>query len=217
VLTTGQRFKRFDQLRQRHFWSSYLFTPDANGYLASGEFDLFTTPPGQFGQGFPVQLTDRETNWRSANRVPDNQNFEILEFGVSLHALSSVVDDSAAHTNTVVPGFIANCFWHNSVLAVRYLTNSVELGLCQDFAQASGPTMGIYQPIAQGEPKVPTRYATNGFPGPGTRRRMKIPVLLQHGETFAMRILIPRSVFTANFSFVARIDFWATESFVEKS
>jgi hypothetical protein len=219
VLTTGSRYDRFDQIRQRHFWSSQLFTTDANGYIPQGEFDVFTTPQGQFGQGYPVGLTAKETNWNSANRVPDNQNFDIKEIGVTLHPVVSSVDAEQVGVNQLPHGVILNTFLTNLVVAVRYLTNSVELGLASDFAQASGPTMGVYQPYISGEGDgyVTSEYALNGFAGPGLRRRFKIPLMLQHGESFAFQFKILRSFWAQDLAVEARLDFWATESFVEKS
>jgi hypothetical protein len=64
---------------------------------------------------------------------------------------------------------------------------------------------------------------TNGFSGPGLRRRFKVPILLQHGETFSFNFNVPRTfnivpaVAAPKYGLVARLDFWATESFVEKS
>src|SRR3990172_4618561 len=118
VLETGSRFTRFDQLRQRHFWSSYYFAPNVNGYITSGTFPVFTVPPGQNGQGFPagVALTERETNWKSQNRVPDNQNFEITEIGVSagmagpdMFTPPELADPIAVH----VPPRVFNQFLNN--------------------------------------------------------------------------------------------------------
>ena len=106
LLETGRRFKRFDQIRQRHFWSEYMFRPDVNGYIQSGDFKMFITPPGQVGQGFPVELTDRETNWKSANRVPDNQNFEVLEVGVSIQGAPTAFD--ALQPQPIVTGPVGN-------------------------------------------------------------------------------------------------------------
>lgn len=240
VLETGQRFSRFDQLRQRHFWSTYYFAPDVNGYIQAGNFPLFVTPTGQNGQGYPsgVTLTDRETNWKSSNRVPDNQNFEITEIGVSLGMITPDVFQVNPETDfpvTVgVPPQIMTEFLNNTVCMITYLTNSVPLGLCADFAQASAPHLGVYQgnKINQIQPKW---MRSNGFPAPALRRRFKIPILLQHGETFSFAYNIPRAFFiglstittdpgppavlanTGVSPFVARFDFWATESFVEKS
>ena len=237
VLTTGNRLKRFDQIRQRHFWSNQLLVPDAAGYVPSGTRKLFITPPGQQGQGYPIQLTDLETNWKSAGRVPDNQNFEVLELGVSLSPVPLMFGTATPLTypleHMTLPIGAQNAFFHNTVLAIQYLTNEVSLGLAQDFAQAAGPTGGGYQPATgvNGDNLSPVpRYATNGFASPGLRRRLKIPILLQHGETFSFNLNVPRSFNMGGFGFdgnpppagtvigyPVRIDFWATESFVEKS
>lgn len=220
VLQTGQRFKAFDQVRQRHFWSTVLFTPTAAGYIAQGRNDLFITPPGQAGQGFAAALTERETNWKSANRVPDNQNFEVLEVGVTLGIVPSDVAADGSNADEIPQPVVANSFAQNTVVAITYLTNTVELGLVNDFAQAAGPQMGTYIPYDSGvaDTKLTSRFLTNGFAAPGLRRRLKVPILLQHGETFSFTYLTPRSFFVSTaWQFYARLDFWATESFVEKS
>jgi len=235
VLVDGSRFKRFDQIRQRYFWSTYRLSTDANGYIASGTFDLFTTPSGQAGQGFVSQLTLRETNWVSANRVPDNQNFEITELGVSC---VSVNTDTDSRQNTPYPSAQEDELLRNMALAITYLTNQVPLGLCVDFAQASAPMVGEYHPSVPGSypaaeadlginaapasnviPENDVFYS-NGFAAPGLRRRFKIPILLQHGETFKFSYLLDpgRGPFLGvGKTFDVRMDFFATESFVEKS
>lgn len=235
VLVDGSRFKRFDQIRQRHFWSTYRFSTDANGFLASGTFDLFTTPAGQSGQGFAGQLTLRETNWVSANRVPDNQNFEITELGVQAIMVNT---DTDTRNNSPYPSAIEDELLRNMDLAITYLTNQVPLGMCVDFAQASGAQVGEYHPSVPGsypaaaaalgingvpaDNVIPPNdvFYTNGFAAPGLRRRFKIPILLQHGETFKFTYVIDPGRgpwLGTNVSIDARMDFWATESFVEKS
>lgn len=219
LLTTGSRYQRFDQIRQRHFWSSCLFSPDANGYI-SGTRQLFITPPGQNGQGFPVALTERETNWKSANRVPDNQNFEITELGVTVGVVPNEVKiPESPPSGLVQSGLVANDFLQNALLSITYLTNSVPLGMASDYAQAAGPDVGTYLP-SNGSGVEP-RIASNGFNSPALRRRFKIPILLQHGETFSFELALPRAVFVgvleAFVGVYARLDFFATESFAEKS
>jgi len=235
VLVKGSRFKRFDQIRQRHFWSTYRLSSDANGFIASGNFDLFTTPTGQAGQGFVTQLTLRETNWNSANRVPDNQNFEITELGVSIIAVNT---DTDARNNTPYPAMQEDELARNMSLAITYLTNQVPLGLLVDFSQASGPMVGEYHPAiplaypdaaadlgVNGTPAANTIppndvFYTNGFAAPGLRRRLKIPILLQHGETFKFSYILDPgrgSWVGTNKTFDLRMDFFAVETFVEKS
>jgi len=225
--------------------------PNANGYIPSGTFKAFMTPSGQVGQGFPVALTELETNWKSANRVPDNQNFEVLEVGITVMGLPNIVvpglDDGNGNSNIRPTARQQAGILTSSILSIQYLTNEVPIGLCGDFQQASGPMMGGYQPSvatnAATNPDAPveidagppefvstpaSRYITNGFCAPGLRRRFKIPILLQHGETFSFNVTIPRSFYYGPQEFdmgendyangyVLRVDFWATESFVEKS
>jgi hypothetical protein len=257
VLRTGQRFKAFDQVRQRHFWSTFRFTPDVNGYIESGEYDYFQVPAGQMGQGFQFPLTLRETNWLGANRVPDNQNLIVTEFGVS--ALTAWLDTEAGSSdpsNPIFAGYnsfnypgMENQILDNAVFNIVYLTNQVSLGLCTDFAQASGPTFGFYAPsMPQAYPLpdydttvpentfkiAPTDHnrtlVTNGFPAPSLRRKLKIPLLLQHGEQFRFsltipsgrggfmwpvdQLLTPEEIQTL-YAVDVRLEFWATESFVE--
>lgn len=237
LLTTGNRFKRFDQIRQRHFWSTYRFTPDANGFIPSGDFDVFQTPAGQSGQGYSLQLTLRETNWPSANRVPDNQNFEITEVGITgtVYAAANVALLGNEFNSQVFQG-LENEIMRNLVVSITYLTNQIPLGMATDFAQASGPTCGFYEPASAytgaappvaGNPDRRRTFVTNGFAGPALRRRFKIPILLQHGETFKFTYSIPqgRGPYVAKIDpgdsawpyIDLRLDFWATESYVERS
>jgi hypothetical protein len=232
MLRTGERFKRFDQIRQRHFWSTYMFIPSlTTGYLKAGDYPVFITPSGANGQGFPsgAVLTDRETNWKSQNRVPDNQNLEVTELGVSVGIVVPSMDPQDTFELgevAVNPSIVAfyssafSAFLNNTIVNITYLTNSVPLGLCADFGQASAPTQGNFGSSA------PLMFRSNGFPGPALRRRFKIPILLQHGETFAFAFQLTRDVWIGTVTdgeeivpnaFVARLDLWATESFVEKS
>ena len=220
LLETGRRFESFDQIRQRHFWSAAIFIADNNGYI-EGARQLFVTPAGQNGQGFPsgVALDARDTNWKSSNRVPDNQNFEITELGVTLGVLPAfpalgIGDDELM----LLTGRDANSFLTNTVLAITYLTNSVPLGMASDFAQASGPAVGTFISLEGGTGTANNRFQTNGFAAPALRRRFKIPILLQHGETFSFELSLPRAVHLEEAEVLyARMDFWATESFAEKS
>ncbi len=235
VLRTGQRFDKFDQIRQRHFWSAYYFDTTASDYITAGNYTLFTTPVGSNGQGFPSGqvITDRESNWKSQNRIPDNQNFEIVELGCSIMPADFGTNLAADYTlRYPTPSAMAN-FFNSAVLSITYLTNSVPLGLLCDFAQASGPSMGVgvdfipgTTPDATTEPNPVNMAMTNGFAAPALRRKFRIPILLQHGESFNFTINLPRNTFVgigtgtapnAGAPFLVRVDFWATESFVEKS
>jgi hypothetical protein len=221
VLEKGSRFDRFDQIRQRHLWSVYQFVPDVNGYVPSGEFKVFLTPDGQNGQGFPsgVALGPLETDFKGTGRVPDNQNLSISEIGVTLALCPPAVTNEGLLAGVVDPCIVAASFFQNTLAAITYLTNTVELGFVEDFSQPAGPQPGNYIPMAAGaqDPYVSPRFVTNGFSAPGLRRRFKIPIMLGHGETFNFSFLVSRSYFVGQVALYARFDTWVTESFVEKS
>lgn len=219
----GKKPMKFDQIRQRHFWSCYFFQPDANGYLLSGRYTLFTTPVGSNGQGFPsgYVITERESNWKSQNRIPDNQNFQIGELGCGVMSAGFAIAASplTAPLKAPPPGGLANLF-QGAILNITYLTNSVPLGLLADYAQSSAPMMGIHN--ASATSAVYNTVAVNGWAAPALRRKLKIPILLQAGESFNFTIDLPRPMYvgygdSTSSPFLLRVDFFATESFAEKS
>jgi hypothetical protein len=243
MLKTGKRWDKFDQIRERHFWSCHFFRPDQSGNIQAGRYTLFTTPVGSNGQGFPSGevITERESNWKSQNRVPDNQNFEIKELGCAYMPCGFDVaafpplppvppetdpDVLAAPPQLVPPSPMALLhFFQSTILSITYLTNSVPLGNLADFAQSSAPVMGLTYPNSSRMSSV----VSNGFAAPALRRSFKIPVLLQAGESFNFTLEVPRPIYMASNlplattngvfppPFLIRMDFWARESFVEKS
>lgn len=260
VLERGSRMERFDQLRSRHFWSSYLFLRDpSTGQIPSGQYDIFKVVPGGVGQGYPtnVPLSLRETNWLNGGRVPDNQNFVITEIGVTVKRPPAVDANGSqgvpanAPTNgiwanltsaqqaqitggaqlTEVTPQDAQAILYGTVLEMSFLTNNVPLGLCADFSQSAG----AYQFMGgQGLGTAPVGWAgdsLNGVPAAAFRRKLEVPIMLQHGENMGMRLNIPRNIdvmapsvtvgkTTTVFGscwFELRVDWWAHESFVEKS
>lgn len=258
VLERGQRFGSFDQIRQRHFWSTYLFAGFGGTSIPAGPYDLFKAIPGGIGQGYSIPLTTRETNWLGAGRVPDNQNFAISELGVTIgrppaNPQGSPHVPGAAFTNapangiaaSMTAGQVANInglapvlpvdaqsILYGSILEFTFLTNSVPLGLCADFSQSAGAYgLSAAQYInadlvcdrASGTEQLPPGDPSNGLPAAAFRRKLEVPILLQHGETASMRINIPKAIpiqSLANGScgwFELRVDWWATESFVNKT
>jgi hypothetical protein len=274
VLVKGQRFANFDQIRQRHFWSSYLFTPGAGNLIPAAAYEIFKTIPGYQGQGYPVPLTTRETNWLGAGRVPDNQNFVITEIGVTIKrppATPQLVDSeaglihepgtpfynppsagiAAALSPTVVAGINglapihpldAQNLLYGTVLEMSFLTNNVPIGICADFSQSSGIVAMTSNPYslsnlsagwmgsdgaagipAGGGGSFPMGDPVNGVPAAAFRRKLEVPILLQHGEQMGMRLNVPRPLATVPLSeggtgwFELRVDWWATESFAELS
>lgn len=260
VLKRGARMSNFDQIRQRHFWSTYLFVADpANNRISAGTYDLFKTIPGASGQGYPtnLNLTLRETNWLNAGRVPDNQNFAIMEIGVQIRnppleriAAQGAVDGSGIYNalTTAQQTYITRAgaarpmtgqdmaaIAYGGVLEMSFLTNNVPLGLLADFSQSAGIIAPANQYAANDLAVSPgaifNTNLSNGIPAAAFRRKLDIPILLQHGENMGMRINFARpvtlnspAVKTANAAggggsgwAEVRVDWWAIESFVEKS
>lgn len=247
VLERGQRLERFDQLRSRHFWSSYLFAYGAGNQIAPGAYDIFKATPSMTGQGYPtnVPLSLRETNWLNAGRVPDNQNFVITEIGVTVLRPPALDANGAAGVPAFPPstGIWANLspaiqaliaqnspvhyadaarILQGTVLEMQFLTNAVPLGLCSDFSQSAGARMHITRVSAAAAISV-GGDPVNGVPAAAFRRKLEVPILLQHGETMGMRLNIHRPIQTLTLAeggagwAEVRVDWWAHESFAEKS
>jgi len=266
VIRRGTRAERFDQLRSRHFWSSYLFLADpTTNIIQAGQYDVFKAIPSSTGQGYPtnVPLTIRETNWLNAGRVPDNQNFVITEIGATIKRppavdnLGLLAIPSFAPTNGIwanlpaaqqanITGGAQNRAIHPNdaaailygiVLEMSFLTNNVPLGLLADFSQSSGiyafqtDDHANYAGIAgSGNDVLGSSFGDpcNGIPAAAFRRKLEVPILLQHGENMGMRLNIPRNIQVQDTAaveasgygtgwFEIRIDWWAHESFAEKS
>jgi hypothetical protein len=248
VLERGSRFSRFDQIRNRHFWSTYLFAPGAGNAIAANGYSIFNVPVGSSGQGYPtnVPLTLRETNWRNTQRIPDNQNFAVTEIGVSIHRIPACdfAGSNGAPAHAPTDGIYANLpaaiqalvnvaapihpldaasLLYGIVLEMSYLTNNIPIGWCSDFSQSGGvhsfeeavTDLTVGGPV-MGDP-------TNGVPAAAFRRKLDIPILLQHGETASMTLRVPRAIPTLTLdeggtgAFEVKVDWWAVESFVEKS
>jgi hypothetical protein len=253
VLEKGSRFTRFDQIRQRHFWSTYLFAPGGGGIIAAAAYEIFVSPTGMPGQGYPtnVPLTLRETNWRNARRVPDNQNFVITEIGVEVKRPPPCDNDGAygVPAHAPIDGIFANlptpvqanvapampthpfdaaALLYGGVLEMSYLTNNIPIGWLADFSQPGG----VYAFDSQTVDADALGFATNtsrpgdpvnGVPAAAFRRKLEVPILLQHGEQASMTIRIPRAITLLSLAeggtgwAEIKVDWWATESFVEKS
>jgi hypothetical protein len=259
VLQRGLRYGTFDQIRQRHFWSSFLFPGFAGSAIPGGTYEIFKTIPGGIGQGYSVPLTVRETNWLGAGRVPDNQNFAITELGASIRRPPANPQGAPVHVPgaafttappngiaaSMTPGQVAainglapvlpvdaQSILYGTVLEFSFLTNNVPLGLLADFSESGGAygfTTSQYltadASAARAAPSeaLPPGDPTNGIPAAAFRRKLEVPIMLQHGESMGMRLNVPRAIpiqSLANGScgwFEVRVDWWATESFAEKS
>lgn len=256
VLKKGSRLGNFNQIRQRHFWSTYLFVADpTTSKIPAGSYDIFKTIPGSSGQGYPtnINLTLRETNWLNAGRVPDNQSFAIQEIGVTIRnppidhgtpanqaATSVYANLSAGQKTYLAPGVSKSLNMQDAyniacgtVLEMSFLTNNVPLGLLIDFSQSGGimtppnNTPGLDANDAHGNTAPVLGLGCAAF-----RRKMEIPILLSGGENMGMRLTVPRDIqmMDPNVTtpaagatqggkgwYEVRVDWFAIESFVEKS
>lgn len=252
VLTRGTRAERFDQLRSRHFWSSYFFVADPQtDIIPAGQYDVFKISPSGTGQGYPtnLSLSLRETNWLNNGRVPDNQNFVITEIGVTCKRPPPVDNNGEGgaplnppstgiwyNLNPAQQAYVnggAQCapinpldsmaLLYGTVLEMGFLTNNVPLGLCADFSQSAGGLALADGNNANNPGPSNAGDAVNGIPAASFRRRLEVPILLQHGENMSMRFNIPRNIRVVNPGqggtgwFELRVDWWAHESFTEKS
>lgn len=226
--------------------------------INAGQYDIFKVIPSGSGQGYPtnVPLTLRETNWLNSGRVPDNQNFVITEIGVTLKRPPAVDSYGALGVPSFAPntGIWANltaaqqayitagaqnreinpndaiAILYGTILEMSFLTNNVPLGLCADFSQSAGSYIfsgGGAGGTPGGQAQQPGD-SLNGIPAAAFRRKLEVPILLQHGENMGMRLNIPRNIIvqdtepvdeTGNGTgwFELRVDWWAHESFTEKS
>lgn len=241
VLEHGRRLERFDQLRNRHFWSSYLFAPGQGNQIPIGQYDIFKVIPSQTGQGYPtnVAATLRETNWLNAGRVPDNQNFVIQEIGATIGRppAESVGNESPNSIYANLPGGVVvdptapthpqdwTAAGYGMVLEMQFLTNAVPLGWLADFSQSAGVRS---HGTTTGIPALPPAIVNdgdpvNGVPAAAFRRKLDVPILLQHGETMGMRLNVHRPITLLDSDqggagwLEVRVDWWALESFAEKS
>lgn len=265
VLERGTRYGRFDQIRQRHFWSSYLFAGFAGSSIPAGPYDIYKIPQGQQGQGYPIPMATRETNWLGAGRIPDNQNFVVTEIGVTLKRppatrQGALVDgvfvpaldggvafDPNAPRNGIAANLSAaqvagingmapilpadaQAILYGTILEFGFLTNSVPLGFLADFSQSGGNytfSSDYFGGDADHNVAFTSRQKsgdpTNGVPAAAFRRKLEVPILLQHGESQFMRLQVPKAIPIATLAqgssgwFEVRVDWWASESFAEKS
>lgn len=215
LLVRGQRLGRFDRIRQREFYSSYLFAPGIGAVIQAGKYEVFKALRGEQGQGWPVSLTERETNWTGKGRIPDNLNLVLKSFHASiLRPPSTPIYPSVGPTPGSVdinvplhPTDVCNCAY-GMLLGVQYLTNIIPIGFLADFPGIGGAfghnaaSRQVPDPLLPGvaDSDVTNDQARAHLPlcasktVPAFERRQRIGVMLQHGEQFSMVIIVPRAI-----------------------
>lgn len=219
LVLMGARLGNFDKIRQRELYSSFLFAPGLGGTIPAGEYEVFQAVAGDTGQGYNGPLTLRETNWPSRGRISNNQNLIIRGFHVDLRRAPTDprVIPSGVTVDTNIPPHPADVenFASSCILSIKYLTNTVPLGLVKDFPVVGG-AYGFNESGRQGFDGTGTILETDvtiaSISGVGGvypygnlpifrnatqaafERRAKVPTLLQHGEQFSMVLTVARPI-----------------------
>jgi len=167
---------------EQTIWSTQFFGGGAA--LAQTVNRLFTTPIGQVGQGWGVQMTIAETNLKEGGRVPSGVAYDV--FGVA----TSVV---GASTPLDVPATILDRAFDTQLLG-RELINQQQNGvLSWDFTQTqvdicpvilAGAGGGAFGSVSQNAAGANTGQMNNGNGSIWMYR--KHPVALPGNSTFSI-------------------------------
>lgn len=144
---------QFDEIRQRHVWSTYYFTSgyagsaiNSSGVLApSNQYQLFSAVQGQNGQGMPqgFQLTSIDVSDNFALRIPDDQNFSVWEIGISFEPLpQEIIDNSGgAMLGGELHPHDVDLLAENIILDIKYVSSEVVYGPAREFTTSGGVAM----------------------------------------------------------------------------
>lgn len=152
--------------------------------LAVGDYDWFVTPQGQAGQGFTGVLTDIDTNLVNAQRVPDQTRYEITELGFYVVGLNEAGSYSGSSLND-----LQNILGYSNL---KFKKVEYEYTLGPTFLWPGGA--GVYGAVAAASGTVITQAWNNGLPSPQARMKLKIPIILDPGDTFSMRLTVTTAV-----------------------
>lgn len=163
LLTEGMKLGRFRRIRQREFYSRYLFLPGKGAIFRAGEFQLFTTIEGGTGQGYNQPLTERETNWPQTGKLSSQQNLVVKALHVRICRCptdSTLYPAPPNNFNPDLPYSAADIYniAYNFTVNVKYITEKIPYGLIADFPAVGGAwgfnQASRQQPIA-GQPAPP--------------------------------------------------------------
>lgn len=221
LLRAGQA-NVFSKIRQRTFYSAYLFRPGIGGQIASGRYEVFAAAKGDIGQGFMDGLTARETNWLAARRVPDQQNLLVRGIGVEIRRPSPsqssypaglVFGAANSNVNIDVPVHAADvaAVAYGMILRMKYLTQDVPIGLVADFpavggaygfnesarqitAADPGPPIVTYSATPVNDPVYPFLPVTKNTTTWAFKRRLQVPLMLAAKDSFSIDLHAPRTI-----------------------
>lgn len=213
LLEAGARLGRFDKIRQREFYSSYLFAPGQGGDVTANTYELFNAVEGDLAQGYNNALTKLETNWPSKGRISNNQNLVIKSLHVDIRRAPTdprvFASTGGIDFNVPIHPTDVETIMRSMVLGIKYLTNNVPQGLISEFPSVGGvhgfmqsgrqsPALvaGVDQSpdlAAQGVQAYGNLAISRNATQAAFERRAKVPTLLQHGEQFTMTLDVPKA------------------------
>lgn len=148
LLEKGQKLGKFDRVRQREFWSTYLFAPGKGQVVQPQRVKLFVSTTGQPGQGYQNNLTERETNWAQSGKLPDQQNLIMQSLHCSIQRAPVDRNILTAAQNALVPQTYdptipihptdMESIAKGTVVEIEYLTEKIPMGLVADFPSVGG-------------------------------------------------------------------------------
>lgn len=222
LLQAGRRVN-FRRIRQRRLYSRHLFAPGKGGTIPAGVYPIFTTIEGGTGQGYRAPLTTRETNWLSNARLTSQQNLVVRGVGVRIY--QGPTDPTVYPPQVEVDPFVplhpqdVGALASGIVLAIKYITEVVPIGLLRDFPaaggmygynqnsrQAPGSTFGVAAAGVSGTPdtsggpapQVVQAYGHNAVAAlqaiPCWERRFRVPLLIANNEQFSAELQIPEDI-----------------------
>ena len=229
----GKNPNNFSKVQSRHIWTTGYFFQGSGGQIQAAAFGgnnpvlqpntypLFTTLQQANGQGLPQGFTldALDTNWLSAGRVSDDQNFLVTEVGFQLLPIRPEI---AALAPTVMsPGPLAaddvDKLQRDVIVQLKYITEEIPLGTLGQYAPPGGavetvPSVLDYAgqvngTLDGGGMGMSAQTTTQVWdqarliqlagptpPQPAMRRRLDVPIYLANSTTFTMQLVVPRSV-----------------------
>lgn len=133
--------------------------------LVVGDYDFFVVGVGQIGQGYATALTKTETNLQTARRIPDQERWQIREMGFYMASATVLAD--------------ARKILDNGYLWLDKPDFTFTFGSPAFYPGGAG--LSGFSSDTTGLPTV----VTNGWPTATARVKLKTPILLDPGETFA--------------------------------
>lgn len=221
-LLTAGRDSPFNRIREREFYSSYLFQPGMGGAIGASSYDLFKVIKGLQGQGYLAPLTERETNWPQPNRIADDHNLLMTAIHCSIQRPTT---DTTVYASGVQPANppatgkvdlriplhasdVVRVAW-GVVLGITFLTNTVPYGFLGDFPEvggvvgfnAAGRQIAAAAGAAVAAATTPAAANNRAFlpvirnaVNPAFERRFAVPIYLKHGDTFSMQLIVPNTI-----------------------